>query len=166
MRSPSMLDDYGFREAGENDIRSLERFRLKLQSHVQAANSDAWKLSDKGRKGLQQTYAQSLVGDETKILVATCGTSGKIVAMAVGKIQHHEQFDPPSSGQISEVWVEPSHRKRGLCRLLVEQLFHFFRHQGVSAITLVYMHGNSQAAATWSQLGFRQVFIGATTDVF
>jgi ribosomal protein S18 acetylase RimI-like enzyme len=65
-------------------------------------------------------------------------------------------------GVIDDVWVEPTHRRRGINRRIVQKLLEFAASRGVQELILEYASSNREAEAAWTRLGFSPVGVRAS----
>ncbi|MFZ0813940.1 MAG: GNAT family N-acetyltransferase [Candidatus Sulfotelmatobacter sp.] len=67
------------------------------------------------------------------------------------------RFLPRTTGNIFEVYVRPSHRRRGLARQCAQLAIAELRKLGPSKIQLEVVEGNPGARALWLSMGFCKV---------
>jgi len=67
------------------------------------------------------------------------------------------RFLPRTTGNIFEVYVRPSHRRRGLARRCAQMAIDELEKRGPSKIQLEVVQGNPGATALWLSMGFRKV---------
>jgi len=158
-------DRYEVRAAVVDDIEDLVRMRLSLQGHIQSKNTDLWGISRKRISRLNGFYRLEIENADSRVLVVEDLKAGGIVGMAMGKKLVNENYIPNTTGKIEDVWIEPPHRRKGLCSRLIADLVRFFRSENIQALTLDYARGNSEAEAFWTRLGFRPVIITATASL-
>ena len=117
-----------------------------------------WRMTDARRQALPQFYAECVSDPEVCVLVAEFeGVSGvEIVGTAIGRIEAGR--DVPRYGSIEDVWVQPPHRGRRICRRLMSELAVFFEARGISELTLGFVYGGS-GGRIWQQLGFRPAVV-------
>ena len=93
------------------------------------------------------------------MVVAAAG--GELVGFAYGKVFRRSTYSPNNVGQISMVFVQETFRRRGIGRLLVEELCQFFRAEKVEEVTLRYVLENREAEKFWNDLGFEPRLVTA-----
>lgn len=79
----------------------------------------------------------------------------RLVAMALGKVIIPSSFSDEPGLEISNVYVQPSHRGRGLGGTLTRALVRFARERGVQRVMLWTFAQNEGALRFWQGLGFR-----------
>ena len=148
---------YEMRDAGMADVEQLVRMRLELETHLSEKNPYLWQFSAKKISGLPDSYRATIQNPSSKVLVVEDRQTGHIVGMGFGRVVLLDGFVQNKSGSIDDIWIDPVHRRKGLCRELVSQLVRFFKIEGVEFLALEYVDGNREAEATWKSLGFRTV---------
>ena len=148
------------RQAEIEDINSLIEMRKKLQNHMSENNKRLWGISNSFIQNLDAYYRSKIRKPSAKILIA-CekGKPDDIIAMALGKIIVNEDFDPPRSGRIDDVWVEPEHRREGICEIMIKEIVEYFRRNKVYDLVLEYAIYNREAEETWRKMGFHPSII-------
>jgi ribosomal protein S18 acetylase RimI-like enzyme len=158
-------EDWEIRPATQADMDALVTMRLRLQDHMAHANPGLLPMSAQGHAALPDRYREALAEATVHVLVVQARDAEELVGMAVGRIVVREDFVPSHMGRLDDVWVEPSYRRRGICRALVQQLLGFFERCGVQSLVLEYAVGNAEAEHTWRHLGFRPVLTLAHADL-
>jgi RimJ/RimL family protein N-acetyltransferase len=151
------MDRYRVRDAIVQDVDEIVRMRLSLQDHLCESNPRIWTLSQKSIAERSEFYRKRITDSDSKLVVVEDTEKEKIVGTGLGRISEHDQYIPERSGEIDDIWIEPSHRRKGLCKKMVSQLLDFFRLGNVEALVLHYVEGNAEAQAVWSRLGFRTI---------
>jgi len=89
-----------------------------------------------------------LCGDSQAGYMACDGTAD--VGMAAGVLADGE----PTRAALISMWVTPSHRGRGVGRLLVTRVADWSRSRGVRTLCLTVTSNNAVAVAFYQRLGF------------
>ena len=89
--------------------------------------------------------------------VTVAELDGRDAGYLIGKTMapHIRESPVPLVGHISQCWVEPWARRRGVARALIDHAEVRFRDQGIGWIQLSHQAGNLEAAQTWSAQGFQ-----------
>lgn len=58
-------------------------------------------------------------------------------------------------GHITNIAVHPDHRRKGLAKLLLDDMISYSRQEGITALTLEVRVGNHAAIALYQHMGFR-----------
>jgi ribosomal protein S18 acetylase RimI-like enzyme len=91
-------------------------------------------------------------------LVADEG-GGLVGLVAGGGRPPHPILDEPPTAVISDLWVEPSHRRRGLARELVSAFRDHARAAGCTRLEVTTLARDTRAVAFWRALGFSDLRI-------
>jgi len=154
--------EYRIRAATPGDVPAMVRMRLALQDHMAARTRSLWGMSEKRVANLPRRYRERIADQAECVLVVDHLPSGAPVGMGSAAIHHHDDYAPAQSGGIEDVWIDPEHRGKGLCRALFLRLLAFFEEQGVTDLLLRYADGNEEAKTVWTHYGFRPTLITAT----
>ena len=63
----------------------------------------------------------------------------------------------PIKRELIGMWVDPSHRSKGVARTLLDAVADWARAQGASTLRLGVVEGNDQARAAYLGLGLRSI---------
>ncbi|MFI5214172.1 MAG: GNAT family N-acetyltransferase [Gemmatimonadales bacterium] len=84
----------------------------------------------------------------------------EIVGFVAGRVRGLPRYlGGASAGWISEVWVEPTHRKLGLAEAMVRSALDWFGGQGMKRIELQLVTGNAAALELYKRLGFAEELV-------
>lgn len=153
------------RRASSTDVKSLVTMRLRLEDHLARATLGLLTMSPRGREALSDRYYQAIADEASCVLVAEEQSPETLIGMAIGLASVREDLVPSQIGRIDDVWVEPSCRRQGICRGLLQRLLLFFEQQGVQCLDLYYTVGNAEAEYVWNKFGFRPVLTVASAQV-
>jgi len=157
-----MMNRYRVRDATLEDVDEIARMRLSLQNHLHNSNPHLWRLSQKKISEMAEFYREKIEELDSELVVIEDIENGNLVGFGLGMISEHNEFIPERSGRIDDIWVEPPHRRKGLCKKTVSKLLHFFKAKDIESLVLNYVEGNVEAQAVWRRLGFRTVLRTAT----
>lgn len=138
------------RPATTDDLQTILTYRRKLQHHLQKSNPRIWRRNKDTT--LREEALDEITGDKKWTIIAE--EKHKPVGYISGRAIIRRDEEPPTIGVISTMWVEPSHRNRGIGTRLVRDLLKRFSREGVQDITLRYVIGNKEAETFWTGLGF------------
>ncbi|MBY8974734.1 GNAT family N-acetyltransferase [Rhodobacteraceae bacterium NNCM2] len=83
---------------------------------------------------------------------------GNLVGWALAGVEHPTGFLVPESshptGRISDIWVEPGCRGRGVASALIGAVEARFAEHGISRVELAAVAGNERAIALYRRLGY------------
>jgi len=86
--------------------------------------------------------------------------SGRLVGFVAGRVRAMPRhLGGEAAGWITEVWVEPSHRSRGVAAAMVGVSVDWFRGQGIRRIELQIVVGNDAARRLYARLGFAEELV-------
>ncbi|PKL37324.1 MAG: hypothetical protein CVV44_16970 [Spirochaetae bacterium HGW-Spirochaetae-1] len=154
------------RDAELNDIPVLKEMKRRLQEHMEENNKRLWGMSGQYIQNLDAFYQSKIGKGSSRLLLAyDSGKPGAPVGMALGRIIHNEEQVPNKSGRIDDVWVEPEHRRMGICEILVKELIEFFKKNRVFDLVLEYAIYNREAEETWRKMGFSPSIIISTARI-
>ena len=85
---------------------------------------------------------------------------GAVVGYAIGKIREDNDilYDPPRTGEFSELAVLQSHRGKGRASALWNTLLGWFREQGCEFVTLS-VNANNTAREIYGKWGFETFYV-------
>jgi ribosomal protein S18 acetylase RimI-like enzyme len=148
-----MMPDFRVRPAEPGDLPCLVALYLALQDHLESANPDSWRMTRQARLQLESQIRNRLGAADSCVLVAELAQDG-LAGMVFGRIVANARYQPACSGVVDQLFVIPERRRGGIGSSLVGELFRFFAARGVDDVSLRTMHGNAEATAFWSALGF------------
>jgi GNAT superfamily N-acetyltransferase len=150
------------RPAQASDLDRLVELMQALQDHIEAANRDLWRMTDRARTGLKGQLHSRLTASNACVLVAVHDKDG-VVGAIFGRVVTNNRYTPARAGLVDQIVVAEGHRRMGVGTRLMADLCRFFSQQGVEDLSLRYVVGNEEAAHFWEALGFaaRIVTMGA-----
>ncbi len=143
------------RKAEDREVREVARLQLKLmEEHVQAGSRE---LSiAPGASGRWIRYIKKMLRAGRSILLVA-EDNGKIIGYVFGYIKDGPPiFREKCTGYISDMYVLPGFRSRGIGQQLLRQAMDFFRAAGLPAVELHASAGNTGALQFYERLGFRE----------
>jgi len=146
------------RQAGDRDIQAVARLQLKLmEEHVQAG--DHYLAIAPGASGKWVRYIKKMLRQGKSILLVA-EDNEKIVGYIFGYIKDGPPiFREKCAGYISDMYVLPTLRKRGVGQQLLHQALDFFRAAGLEACELHASVWNAGALEFYRRLGFKDVMV-------
>ncbi len=146
-----MPDTIGIREAGPDDLSIILHHRKAMfqdmgytdEDELEAmSTSSAHWLIPALAEGRYRGWLAELPGGE---IVAG---GGLLIAPWLG----HPRDPRPMKGEICNVYTEPSYRRRGLARRLMEVMIAWCRVQGFASVVL---HASVDGRALYESMGFK-----------
>jgi ribosomal protein S18 acetylase RimI-like enzyme len=153
------------RTAKPEDIEQLVRMRLALQNHISSVKLHLFGMSEKSVLSLTDKYLAEIQDKDVRIIAVEKSDSQTVVGMAIGKVVIRDDYDPERFGSIDDVWVDPEHRRQGLCRKMIEDLLRFFEQSAVQDIVLDYAVGSQESEEAWQAFGFQPALTIATAKL-
>jgi N-acetylglutamate synthase len=111
--------------------------------------SDAW-LADDQRALRHRDAARAVLEGPEQVAFASVDEAGLVVAKGRGALSHGAD---PWLG-ITDVWVHPDHRRRGLAAVVLGSLLEWAAEQGAATAYLQARQDNAAAVALYDRLGF------------
>jgi ribosomal protein S18 acetylase RimI-like enzyme len=144
--------DTGFYLAGvAGAARAVRRLlpdaRPPVRIHDRAV--DAW-LADDERALRHREAARAVLESPEQVAFASVDEAGAVVAKGRGALSPGAD---PWLG-ITDVWVHPGHRRRGLAAVVLAELFGWAAEQGAATAYLQARQDNAAALALYERLGF------------
>lgn len=92
--------------------------------------------------------------------LAVAEDSGRLVGFVAGRVRAMpKHLGGGAAGWITEVWVEPAHRSRGVAAAMVGVSVDWFRGEGIRRIELQIVVGNDAARRLYARLGFAEELV-------
>ena len=110
---------------------------------------------DEGWFGRFHRFPPCLVAEEDGALVGLVAGGGR---------PPHPILDEPPMVTISDLWVEPAHRRRGHARALVAAFLEHARAAGCVRIEVSTLARDARAVAFWHALGFTDLRLVLALD--
>jgi ribosomal protein S18 acetylase RimI-like enzyme len=115
-----------------------------------------WRIFTPRRGSLEATKARymSLLRDQTGI-VLLAHSGQRTVGLGVGQVTQPSSYSDARALEISNVYVDPSFRGRGIATRIVARLVAYGSARGLEYLVLRVFAPNHLAAAFWAGMGFR-----------
>ncbi len=114
-------------------------------------------------------YAKRLIQrlDDPFCHILVVEDQSRVIGFALGMIVEllPDMFDMEPGGYLSDIFIDPAYRHRGLGRELMEHMLIWFREQQVRYIELSVAVHNDEAIAFWKAIGGREVMLRMRIDV-
>lgn len=141
------------RRAERADLDRLVVLLLALQDHLEASNSELWRMRAETRSQLKGKVAARLGARDSCVLVAEHRNAG-VVGVIFGRVITNNSYLPSRAGSLDQLFVREDQRRAGMGTRLVAGLCQFFADEGVDDLTLRYVVANDEAVGFWTALGF------------
>jgi len=148
------MPDARIRSAQVEDLEAvLDLWEELLRHHTRLDPRYQW--AEDARDLFRETMLGWTGDDEWRVLVAETG-HGEIVGYAVGVIAENPPIHQLRRyAHVSDIFVAPSWRRRGLGRKLYAALRTWFVEQGVGVVQLRVAARNPESLAFWRDMGGR-----------
>ena len=144
------------RRARREDAEALAEFVARLKQVNEEL--DPMYLTRDDLHTLAKAYVErSLEDGNTIVLVAE--QDGRVVGFVRAVIVDRVFYEPRTEALITDIYVHPSYRRRGVATLLVEKLAEEARRRGVGLLAAEYPPGNRIAERFFAKLGFKPLLI-------
>ncbi|MBN2095689.1 MAG: GNAT family N-acetyltransferase [Candidatus Aenigmarchaeota archaeon] len=138
------------RQAAESDIKALEKFQQKSTDYVRPFDPTLKK------KGRIEYYKVSDLMKSKKVLLLIVEKDGKIVACGYGEIKDSPHFmEEKQFGYVGFMFVLEEFRRQGISKLILDELFQWFRKKKIKDVTLKTYSKNTYAIKSYEKYGFR-----------
>ena len=137
------------------DAERIAELRLALLGEHQSNAIYSRVRGDASSRAVALTQEQ-LASDREAMFVATTGARIVGVLRCIDQ-RGHRLLRPARFALISTVYVEPSARRRGVLRSLMEAAIAWSQERGLTEMRLQNAIDNPLASAAWDALGFRVV---------
>ncbi len=157
-RAAARGDSVRLRVARGEDVHAAVELFQQLDDFERA-----WRVFEPRRTASAETKAryQRLAGAEDGIIVvAESGT--RLVGLGVGEVCRPSSWSDERALNVSNVYVDPAFRGRGIGSAIVAELAAFGASRGLEWLVLRVFAPNEEAAGFWAGLGFRPRLIQLT----
>ncbi|MGC8668210.1 MAG: GNAT family N-acetyltransferase [Chthonomonadales bacterium] len=104
-------------------------------------------------RDLKRHFLEAMASRQALVLVAEA--EGAVVGYALGWLQNRRPIYPAGRyGFISDLFVLPQWRRRGIGRGLVAAILEWFAARDATDVELFVAHANPDARAFWAAMGF------------
>ncbi len=151
------------RDAKKNDLRAVTNLWTELAEY-HSKLSDNFALAWDSRLRWSRYLATKFKEISTKLVVAE--EDGKLVGFMLCLLSPNTPvYAERKIGVISDVYVQPERRGRGVSKLMFDHAVKWFRKNKVKSIQLGVAAANSEAVAVWRKMGFEPFIIYERLDI-
>jgi len=116
--------------------------------------SPHFELSENGKERYSKYLERKFSEKSTKLLVAT--QNGEMVGFMLCLLSPNAPiFKEKTIGVVSDVYVCPEFRKRGVAKKMLKVAIRWFHKNKVTSVQLSVAAANLEARSAWGQLGFK-----------
>ena len=142
------------RPATDSDIDYIASMIARLKT-LNEEFDESFKVVDNLISVAKTYIEESLRSDNVIVLVADVG--GQVVGFIRVELRSRIFYKPTLKAVITEIYVKPSYRRRGVGRLLVEAAAEEARKRGASLIAAEFPLANVMAKTFYEKLGFKEL---------
>ncbi len=140
------------REARREDADQLAAYLVRFY-RVNEEFDPLYALRPDAENRARKLVERYLEDPNSVLLVAEA--SGRVVGIARGELRDNPLLEASPLGVIVELYVHPSYRRRGVGRMLVEELARRLKERGARALAAEFPYLNEIAVSFYRKLGFR-----------
>ena len=141
------------REARIGDLGDITDLWEQMAEH-HSRLSHHFTVSEDGRDKYSKYLVRKFSEKSTKLIVATSGP--KAVGYMLCLLSPNSPvFKERTLGIVSDVYVRPEFRKRGITKEMLKVGLRWFHRNKVATVQLSVAAANLEARAAWGQLGFK-----------
>lgn len=157
------MDDLIIRPARRDELAAVSRLAGELLRMHHAFDERRFILPEQVEQGYASWFSRELGRAEVVLLVAVRGEA--VVGYTYGRLEGrdwNQLLDP--HGALHDLWVEPTERRHGVARRLVEAALAALADKGAPRVVLHTAARNPAATAFFEKLGFRRTMIEMTRE--
>jgi len=141
------------RPARTGDVDAVVGLWLQLAKTHERLD-ERFKLVEKPEVIWRNHILSVMENPDCRVVVAV--EDGVVVGFANGSVGKRPPFFAERiHGDINDLYVDESHRRRGIGTRLVESLLQWFRARGITSYQAQFYTRNKAAKAFWSRIGFQ-----------
>ncbi|PMP75379.1 MAG: GNAT family N-acetyltransferase [Aciduliprofundum sp.] len=142
------------RKMEEKDIKETAELLIRLKK-FNAEHDPLFTITDDIERNVNDYLKQSISSEDRVVLIAE--DNGKIVGAILGEIRDRLFYEPRREIRVRDIYILPHYRKKGLGKLLLEELEKRVKGKGVDIITVEFPNENLLAHKFYSALGMRSL---------
>ncbi|MET1101355.1 MAG: GNAT family N-acetyltransferase [Pyrodictiaceae archaeon] len=150
------LEDMIIRRAEEKDVDALVDFIVRLKQ-VNEELDPTYIVRDDVEEVARRYIKESLGRDDVIILVAE--HNGRPIAMVRAELRERLFYEPRREALITDLYVHPSYRRRGIGEKLVRSLESILVDKGIRLLAAEYPPGNTIASRFFEKEGFKKLLV-------
>lgn len=140
------------REARIEDLKEVCDMGWELNK-LHAQIDELMKPKEKAYKKYEEAYLKWIEDENYFFLIAE--DNNNVAGYVIGKIEENEPiYEIEKKGLVIALYVKPEFRKKGLMRLLMDEISLKFKNEGIIFISLL-VHSKFEAVDAWKKLGFQ-----------
>ena len=152
------------REFNPQDRKAIDRLMVKLQKHFAEVDMTKESLPFKDQK-VAHDYMQRMIDDSGSMngVIYVAEEANSIIGFIQGVVINHRPGDdvvfdathiPRRDGWIGLLFVEPSHRAKGIGQKLMDKIKNHFENEGCDTLRLLVLSDNTHVIEIYKKYGF------------
>ena len=157
------MSDLSIRSARPKDLPAIARFAAELVRFHHAIDPDRFLCVDGLEKGYERYLSGELRSEGVVLLAAE--ENEKLCGYVYARIEPRNWNDLlESCGKIHDIYVDPSVRRSGVGRRLLERAIHDLEALGAPRVVLLTAAQNESAQRLFGSFGFRTTMLEMTRE--
>jgi ribosomal protein S18 acetylase RimI-like enzyme len=144
--------EYSIRHARKEDVDQISDLILRLKK-LNEEFDPLYTVRQEAPEIMRRYVSESLDKDDIIMLVAD--SLGKVVGVIRAEIRSRIFYDPLMTGVITDLYVLPSYRRRGVGEALVSSLIKILRSRGIGLVSAEFPPMNKIAVEFYTNMGFK-----------
>ncbi|MFP3172483.1 MAG: GNAT family N-acetyltransferase [Acidilobus sp.] len=147
------IENIVIRSMSESDIDQVAELVVRLKSLNEELDPH-FKVVPNIFEVVKEYLAKSIKDDKVVVLVAEDASNKVIAGIIRFELEDRVFYEPRLAAQITDFYVRPEYRRKGLGRILMDKAFEEAKRRGAGIVTAIYPADNSIADSFYNKLGF------------
>jgi ribosomal protein S18 acetylase RimI-like enzyme len=148
------MGDIKIRKIEEKDLRETGELIVRLK-RFNAEHDPLFTITDDIERNVMEYLKNSIKGEDREVLIAE--DNGKIIGVILGEIRDRLFYEPRREIRVRDIYILPHYRKRGLGKMMIDELEKRVKGKGVDIITVEFPNENLLAHKFYTALGMRSL---------
>jgi len=144
--------EYSVRTARREDIDQISDLILRLKK-LNEEFDPLYTVRQEAPEVVRKYVSESLERDDVIMLVAD--SIGRVVGVIRAEIRSRVFYDPLMQGVITDLYVLPSYRRKGVGEALVSSLIKILKSRGIGLVSAEFPPMNKIAVEFYTNMGFK-----------
>lgn len=144
--------EYTIRPARKEDIDQISDLVLRLKK-LNEEFDPLYTVRQEAPEVVRKYMSDSLEKEDVIVLVAE--SSGRVVGVIRAEIRSRVFYEPLIAGVITDLYVLPSYRRRGVGEALISSLTKILKSRGIRLVSAEFPPMNKIAVEFYTNLGFK-----------
>lgn len=147
---------FKIRFATPSDVDEIVKLMLRLK-RLNEEFDPLLKVREDAEEDARRVCGEAFGQRRDEFVVLVAEDRGKIVGVIVAELRRRAYYEPRVSGVITDFYVMPEHRRKGLGGMLLERASEELKKRGAGVIMAEFPFQNKIASAFYQKMGFRAV---------